>query len=96
MSTQTRRVFSKEYKEKVVNLMLSGSKSQIQLSKELGINVSTLQKWKKAYLESQDPEKVILKEATAEERRLRKELQEAKLEIEILKKAMAYFSRDQV
>ncbi len=97
MSTKRKRKsYSKEFKETAVSLVLSGHKSQRKIAQELGINVNTLQKWKKDYLDSQDPEKVRKKEEEAEIKRLKKELYEAKLENEILKKAVAYFSQDQL
>jgi transposase-like protein len=58
MSTTTRKSYSKEFKETAVNLVLEGSKSQRQIAEEIGINVNTLQNWKKAYQHYQEPEKV--------------------------------------
>ena len=91
-----RNSYSKEFKETAVELVLSGSKSQRKIADELGINVNTLQNWKREYLDSKDPKKVKAKEEEAEIRRLKKELYEAKLENEILKKAVGYFSKDQL
>ena len=96
MSTPTRKSYSKEFKETAVNLVLEGNKSQRQIAEEIGINVNTLQNWKKAYQDSQDPEKVKNKATEEELKRLKKELYEAKLENEILKKAMGYFSKDRL
>ena len=97
MSTELRRKsYSKEFKETAVEMLLSGSKSQRKLSEELGVNVNTLVNWKRKYLDSRDPEKQKEASEQAEVKRLKKELYEAKLELEILKKAVAYFSKDQV
>lgn len=97
MSTQIgRKSYSKEFKETAVELVLSGNKSQRRISEELGINVNTLQNWKRQYLDSKDPQKVKSKEEDAEIKRLKKELYEAKLENEILKKAVGYFSKAQL
>jgi len=91
-----KKQYSKEFKEKAVKLVLEGIKSQRRIAEEIGVNVNSLQKWKKEYLENQDPEKVRRKAEEVEIGRLRKELKEAKLELEILKKAVAYFSREQL
>ena len=97
MSTEKgRKHYSQEFKENAVNLVLEGYQSQTQIAKELGINVNSLHKWKKTYLDSQDPIKVIQKEDEKEIKRLKKELREARLENEILKKAVGYFSKDQL
>lgn len=97
MSTiKGRKHYSSEFKETAVELVLEGRKSQLQIAKELGINVNTLQNWKRKYLDSQNPEKVKSEKEEAEIKQLKKDLREAKLENEILKKAMGYFSKDHV
>lgn len=96
MSTEKgRKHYSKEFKENAVRLVLEGTQSQVKIAKELCVNVNSLHKWKKAYLDSQDPVKVNQSEAELEIKRLKKELREARLEAEILKKAVGYFSKDQ-
>lgn len=97
MSTRKgRKHFSREFKQTALELVLEGHQSQIQTAKELGVNVNTLQKWKRDYLDSQDPTKVKTQAEEAEIKQLKKELREAKLEVEILKKAVGYFSKDQL
>lgn len=97
MSTKRKRNnYTKEFKTTAVQLVLDGSRSQRKISEDLNINVNTLQKWKKDYLESKNPIKIREKAEEAEIKRLKKELYEARLEVEILKKAVAYFSKDQV
>jgi transposase len=92
MSTK-RKHFSKEFKEQTVALILEGEKSQAQISREIDVNVNTLQNWKKSYQENQSPVNQTSKLLEEENKKLKKELREAKLENEILKKAMGYFSK---
>lgn len=97
MSTKKGRThYSREFRQTAVDLVLEGSQSQVQIARELGININTLQKWKRDYLDSKDPEKIQSKEEQSEIKKLKKELREAKLENEILKKAVGYFSKDQL
>ena len=92
MSTK-RKHFSNEFKEQTVALILEGEKSQAQISREIDVNVNTLQNWKKSYQENQSPVNQTSKLLEEENKKLKKELREAKLENEILKKAMGYFSK---
>jgi len=97
MSTKRKNnSYSQQFRETAVQLVLEGSKSQRKVSEDLGVNVNTLQKWKQDYLDSKNPQKITEKEDQTEIKRLQKELYEAKLEVEILKKAVVYFSKDQV
>ena len=93
MSTK-RKQFSKEFKDQTVQLVLSGEKTQAQLAREIGININTIQNWKKVYLAEQDPQQLEKLSYEEENKKLKKQLREAQLENEILKKAVGYFSRD--
>ena len=79
-------------KQTAVELVISGEKSAYQVSKELGLNYKSLCSWVSQYkkehnLIQKDPEKEELK-------KLKKELLQLKQENEILKKAMAYFAKE--
>lgn len=92
----TRRRFSVEFKREAVLLILDGSRSPTEVARELDINVNMLHNWRRQYLDDQDnafPGKGNLKPEDAEFRRLRRELEEVKLERDILKKALAIFSK---
>ncbi len=92
----TRRRFSVEFKREAVLVILDGSRSPTEVARELDINVNMLHNWRRQYLEDQDntfPGKGNLKPEDAEFRRLRRELEEVKLERDILKKALAIFSK---
>ena len=92
----TRRRFSVEFKREAVLVILDGSRSPTEVARDLDINVNLLHNWRRQYLEDQDnafPGKGNLKPEDAEFRRLRRELEEVKLERDILKKALAIFSK---
>ena len=62
------------------------------------LNVSTrsLREWHEKYAPAPEPcgDDASLEELVAENKRLRKQLQQAELEREILKKATAYFAKE--
>ena len=92
----TRRRFSAEFKREAVLVILDGSRSPSEVARGLDINVNMLHTWRRQYLEDQDnafPGKGNFKPEDAEFHRLRHELEEVKLERDILKKALAIFSK---
>ncbi len=92
----SRRRFSAEFKREAVLVIVDGSRSPTEVARDLDINVNMLHNWRRQYLEDQDntfPGKGKLKPEDAEFRRLRRELEEVKLERDILKKALAIFSK---
>lgn len=85
------RRFTKEFKEEAVKLSMSSDKTQAQIADELGIDRKLLSNWRKNYKENRkNPNK---KEDLERIKQLEKELKEAKLERDILKKAAAIFSQ---
>jgi transposase len=89
-----RQVFDETFKQMAVEL--SNAKGSVKIAaQELGIDPSRLSKWR----QNQKEDKIITKEKptlTAEQleiRRLQKELKEAQLERDILKKAVSIFSK---
>lgn len=93
-----RKGYTKEFREQSVRLTETSEKSIAQLAKELGVGISTLAKWKSKLLtDSKRKARATsnLTEAEMEVIRLKRELQRSREEVEILKKAMAYFAADQ-
>jgi len=89
-----KRVYSKEFKEQAV--VLSYQRDNIkELADELGVNVQRLYKWRKwAKLDSLNKKKVVSKIDSNEVKQLRKALREKEQELEILKKAVHIFSKN--
>jgi len=98
MMRKTRRKFDKQFKLEVVQRSLDGI-SVKALSEELGINVGTLSRWRKEFLDSGEVlsfpgnGKEAITDEQKEMRRLKKALTERELELEILKKAISIFSK---
>lgn len=84
---QTRK-YDDEFKKEAVRLIKAGGKPIAQIAKDLGISASTLHTWKYKSVEMPDGAIVTNSEIT----RLRRELADAKMERDILKKAVAIFS----
>lgn len=98
MIMKTRRKFDKQFKLEVVRRSLEETDVKT-LSKELGIHVGTLSRWRKEFLDSGNAlsfpgnGKEFLTEEQKETKRLKKALAEKELELEILKKAISIFSK---
>jgi len=93
-----RRSFDKEFKISAVKLVMDSGKSVKTIAAELGISDNTLFNWKKKYLEDAKnafPGKGRMKPEQEELRRKDKEIARLKMERDILKKAIAYFTKEQ-
>ncbi len=92
-----RKIYDKQFKEQAVKLSYERG-SVLQAAKELGISDSSLGKWRKdfeIYGDNSFPGKGN-ERLTDEQRRIKeleKELKDRELDLEILKKAIAFFSR---
>ncbi|NWG28393.1 MAG: transposase [Ignavibacteriaceae bacterium] len=94
----TRRSFDREFKLSAVKLVIDSGKSVKTIAAELGISDNTLFNWKKKYLEDAKnafPGKGHLKPEQEELRKKDKEIARLKMERDILKKAIAYFTKEQ-
>jgi transposase len=91
-----RKTYDREFKVNAVNLVIEGGRKVSEVARELGIDANTLYHWKRELLEEREgafPGKGHLSPLEEENRKLRRELAEAKEDREILKKALAYFSK---
>jgi transposase len=93
-----RRKHSREFKLEAVRLVVEQSRTVRDVAESLGVNASLLQQWK-SKLKSEGalafPGNGRQSAADEEVRRLRKELAQARQERDILKKATAYFAKEQ-
>lgn len=95
-SEKKRKRFDRQFKLDAVNLLVSGSRTASELARDLGIDPNTLYRWKRELTEDGSeafPGKGHLSPMEEELRRLRRELAEAREDREILKKALAFFSK---
>ena len=91
-----RNKYPREFKIEAVKRVIEDRVPQSHVARELGISINTLAGWKRAFLE--DPEQSFpgngkQKPDDAELTRVKRELARAREEIEILKKAAAYFAK---
>jgi transposase len=97
-SNGSRREFSSEFKEEAVRMVTEGGRKVADVARGLGIHENLLYKWKRQYLEAPEggfPGKGHLKQQDEEFRRIKKENFELRMERDILKKALAIFSKHQ-
>ena len=95
-ASRKRRVFSEEFKQDAVRLVLSEKYSFAAAAKAVGVGEQSLRRWHARLAPKPEPcgENASLDELRAENQRLRRELRRAELEREILKKATAYFAKE--
>jgi transposase len=95
-SPRKRRVFSEEFKQDAVRLVVNEDYSFAAAARAVGVGEQSLRKWHARLAPKPEPcgEDATLDELREENQRLRRELRRAELEREILKKATAYFAKE--
>jgi transposase len=90
MSEKIRRQYDEEFKKNAVKLSYASPKSIRQVADDLGVSEGLLYRWRKKYTAQGDKTRF----ATLEEELKALRLKNAELEIEVdmLKKASAYFA----
>lgn len=94
----SRRTFDREFKISAVKLVMDTGKSVKSIAAELGISENSLFNWKKKYIEDAKnsfPGKGYMKPEQEELRKKDREIARLKMERDILKKAIAYFTKEQ-
>jgi transposase len=93
---RTRRSFSDEFKAGAVKLVLDEGKTVTQVARDLDLTVSSLRNWvERARADRGKGKPGVLTTAEREElAKLRKENRELRMEREILKKAAAFFAKE--
>ncbi|MCA1757781.1 MAG: transposase [Bacteroidales bacterium] len=97
MMTQERTFYDREFKQKAVELSYARGNTK-DIAKELGIQPELLYRWRREFKEYENNSfpgkgKPKMTDLERENARLRKELRDAKMERDILKKAVSIFSR---
>jgi transposase len=97
MTMKNQQRYTPEFRAEAVKLVSEQGLSQETAAKRLAIPKGTLANWvaaSKASTRPSAPGSRSAAELAAENARLRKELTEARMERDILKKATAYFARE--
>lgn len=93
--SKTKR-YDKEFKIMLVELMLSGQRAE-DLGKEYGVHPASIRGWKRTYLSNRESftgsGTPSLTPEQKEIRALKKQLKDAEMERDILKKAVSIFSK---
>lgn len=86
--------YSAEFKEEAVKLAATSDRSIAEVAKELGVSNESLRSW----IRKGSGGKSVASEISKDEqiRQLQKENRRLKMEQEILKKATAFFAKDQL
>jgi transposase len=91
-----RTAYSDEFRREAVRLVESGKGDVVQVATDLGVHPQSLRSWCRTAARQRagasTPTRVLLEE---ENRRLRRENERLKEERDILKKATAFFARDE-
>jgi transposase len=93
---KNRTTYDRQFKIDAVNLVVNGGRSVREVARDMGIDPNRLYHWKRKLTEEGSdafPGKGHLSPQEEELRRLRRELEQVKEDREILKKALAYFSK---
>ena len=93
---QSRRTYTKEFKEETIHLVLSRGMSVSKVSQDLDIGSDLIYSWIRKYKsdpENSFPGKGHLKPEDEKLRKLERELADVKEERDILKKAISIFSK---
>lgn len=95
-SKGVRRSYSDEFKQDAVDLVAKQGYTFKAAADAVGVNVNSLRSWHEKLVPEPEPcdDSSTVAELTAENKRLRKQLQRAEMEREILKKATAYFAKE--
>jgi transposase len=93
--SRTNKVYSPEYREEAVKLVIETSRPVAQVARELGVQEGTLSNWVSIYRRAHaDDEPDLTVSERARLRELERETRELRMENEFLKKAAAYFAKD--
>ena len=91
---RTRRRFTVEFKAEAVKRLLEGGKGLTEVATELGLSPGQLGAWRNEHLAAGSAEALAPRKAEqAELQRLKRENRRLEEEVEILRKAAAFFAR---
>jgi len=91
---RTKKRYTAEFKEQAVRLAREGDKPAAQVAKELGVPEKTLYTWVQRTKKQEEAGERLSFSEQEELRQLRKENERLRMERDILKKATAFFAKE--
>ena len=94
-----RKTYSKEFKISAVKMIIEEDIPVAQVARDLGVNENSLHNWRKQYLQDSANSLPGKGNQTPEQEKIRqlgKENRELRMERDILKKATAFFAKEQL
>ncbi len=96
MTKTIRKRYTQEFKDQTVKSIIEGGRTASSLSRDLGINENIIYRWKRKYIDQHtEKNNTSLIPQIQELKKLRRENKELREERDILKKALAIFSKNQ-
>ena len=89
------RKFSPEYREEAVKMVIETSRPIAEVARDLGINEGTLGNWVTKYREDHPVSEELTIDERAKLKELERENREFRMERDFLKKAAAFFAKEQ-
>ena len=96
MGKKKRPQYTQEYKTEAIKMALTSDKPTCEIAKDIGVSYSALHRWiAQAQIDSSNnPSGALTTDERQELTRLRRELRQVKMERDFLKKATAFFARE--
>ena len=91
MTRRTKRTFTKQFRADAVKLFLEGSATLTEVSRHLGVHPSVLSSWVR---KAEAPKVALGAPERGEFERMRRELEQVRMERDFLKKAAAFFAKE--
>jgi transposase len=89
------RKFTPEYRDEAVKMVIEGPRPIAEVARDLGINESTLGNWVTKYRNEHPASEDLNISDRARLKELEKENRELRMERDFLKKAAAFFAKEQ-
>jgi transposase len=89
------RKFSPEYRDEAVKMVIDSSRPIAEVARDLGLNESTLGNWVTKYRNEHPASEDLNISDRARLKELEKENRELRMERDFLKKAAAFFAKEQ-
>lgn len=89
------RKFTSEYCDEAVKMVIETSRPTAEVARDLGINEGTLGNWVTKYRDDHPASEELTISDRAKLKELEKEVRELRMERDFLKKAAAFFAKEQ-